>query len=258
MANIIGPPANVIRNKPIAKKLDRLLLRAADAAAIETVQVTSGGQPGTHGRRTGSTRHDNGNAADLKLLKGGRALNFTLSNDRPTVETFVTAAAAHGATGIGAGVDYMGPLTLHVGFGSRAIWGAGGRAVNAPGWLKAAAEKGLANPAGTPHEDQADRGLGREVAGAASGQFVVIARGGLRLRGGAGVEFGIIMTLEAGRQITVLALEGANNAWARVDLEGDGLVDGYVSASFLAPADGNDEVPGADGDDGNDSDGGEA
>src|SRR4051794_40609959 len=92
-----------IRDRPITEKLKRVLLRAAEAAGIDTVLVTSGGQPGSTGRRTGSTRHDGGNAADLQLLKHGRALDFTNPGDRRIIEEFVTAAAANGAIGIGAG-----------------------------------------------------------------------------------------------------------------------------------------------------------
>jgi hypothetical protein len=148
MAEIIEATDGKKRDKPINDKLRRVLDRAADAATIETVLVTSGGQAakGSGGKRTGSTRHDHGNAADLQLLKSGRALDFTLPDDRPIVKAFVTSAAARGATGIGAGVEYMGPKTLHVGFGRKSVWGKGGRAANAPTWLKQAVLAGWENP----------------------------------------------------------------------------------------------------------------
>ena len=126
MATVIEKTQNATRNLPIADTLRQVLARAAETARVDTVVVTSGGQPATGPHRTGSHRHDFGNAADLQLLKAGRALDFTNDGDRPTVAAFVTAAAANGATGIGAGVDYMGPKTLHVGFGSKAVWGAEG------------------------------------------------------------------------------------------------------------------------------------
>jgi hypothetical protein len=149
MAEIIEATEGKIRDKPINDKLRRLLDKAADAAEIETVLVTSGGQvaKGMPGKRTGSTRHDLGNAADLQLLKEGKALDFTETADRKVVAAFVTAAAANGATGIGAGVEYMGPKTLHVGYGARSVWGAGGKAGNAPAWLKKAVFAGWENPA---------------------------------------------------------------------------------------------------------------
>ncbi len=137
-----------IRDRPINQKLRDVLLEAAAAADIDRVLITSGGQPGSTGRRIGSTRHDGGNAADLQLVRNGHVVDFTNPGDRTIVERFVMAAARHGATGIGAGVDYMGPKTLHVGFGrspedhKQIVWGAGGAAVNAPGWLRAAAAEG--------------------------------------------------------------------------------------------------------------------
>jgi len=73
--------------------------------------------------------------------------------------------------------------------------------------------------------------------GTSLGRHFVIARGGLRLRTGPGLAFGVSRTLETGAEVTVLGLEGPNNEWARVDLEDDGLVDGYMFASFLFTSD---------------------
>ena len=226
-----------IRDKPIGQKLKRVLEGAADAAGIDTVRVTSGSQPGTTGRRTGSTRHDNGRAADLQLIKGGRTLTFTDQGGGPIVEAFVTAAAANGATGIGAGVDYMGNRTLHVGFGtspqdlSTLVWGAGGKSANAPPWLREAAREGWNSPVTEAASGPfAARSLGR---------FVVVARGGLHLRKGPGLTFGITTTVEAGTEVAVVAFDGPDGEWARVDLQGDGLVDGHLFAAFLKPADAN-------------------
>jgi muramidase (phage lysozyme) len=145
-----------IRDKPIAQELELVLRRAADSAGVDTVFITSGGQPGTSGKRTGSTRHDGGRAADLQLIKDGHPLTFTDENADPIIEAFVTAAAANGAIGIGAGVEYMGPHTLHVGFGrslqdlTKVVWGAGKTSANAPPWLRAAAGKGWKNAVETP------------------------------------------------------------------------------------------------------------
>ena len=68
------------------------------------------------------------------------------------------------------------------------------------------------------------------------GRFIVVARGGLQLRKGPGLGFGVTRTLETGRGLAVLGFDG-DGQWARVDLEGDGLVDGHVFAAFLQPAD---------------------
>jgi hypothetical protein len=244
-SNLVGK----IRDRPISQELSRVLERAADAAGIGVIRVTSGGQPGSTGRRTGSTRHDHGRAADLQLVQNGRTLSFT-DQDGSQVEAFVTAAAANGATGIGAGVTYMGPRTLHVGFGtspqdhSKLVWGAGGRSANAPRWLREAAERGWAHPElGEAHVAPDP---------ATPGRFVIIARGGLNLRKGPGLGFGITKTLEEGTEVNVLAFEGSDGEWARVDVEGDGLIDGHVFAAFLRRADGreaDEEVTEPDGED---------
>lgn len=222
-----------IRDRPIGQKLREVLLGAANATGIDVIRVTSGSQPGSTGRRTGSTRHDNGRAADLQLVKNGATLEFTDRDGGPFVEDFVTAVAARGATGIGAGVHYMGSRTLHVGFGtspedhSRVVWGAGGRSINAPDWLRRAASKGWENPilAATP---SIDRG---------SGRFVVVARDGLRLRKGPGLEFGVVRTLASGTEVIVLGFDATNGEWASVDLQGDSLIDGYLFRGFLRPVD---------------------
>jgi hypothetical protein len=137
-----------IRDMPISAALRRVLLAAAQQASVEVVRITSGGQPGSRGQRTGSNRHDGGNAADLELVAQGRTLDFTCPGDLDAICRFVAAAAACGATGIGAGVNYMGPQRLHVGFGNgpndttQVVWGEGGATANAPDWLRGAAEFG--------------------------------------------------------------------------------------------------------------------
>lgn len=141
-----------IRDRPISLELKDVLLKAGRAAGIDTIFVTSGGQPGTRGQSKGSTRHNGGRAADLHLMVGGRTPRFTDERADDAIIRFVTAAAAHGATGIGAGVGYMGTETLHVGFGKtpsdtqKLVWGAKGASRNAPGWLKEAAELGWRDP----------------------------------------------------------------------------------------------------------------
>lgn len=141
-----------IRNKPISRELENLLRRSAIAAGIDKVMITSGSQPGTTGRTTGSTRHNYGRAADLKLYVGGNKLEFSDSTAPIKVKKFVTACAANGALGIGAGVEYMGKATLHIGYGKdkldnrKIVWGANGRSKNAPNWLRKSASEGWSNP----------------------------------------------------------------------------------------------------------------
>ena len=78
------------------------------------------------------------------------------------------------------------------------------------------------------------------------GRFMVASRGGLHLRKGPGLDFGVTKTVETGTEVTVLAFDGPGGEWARVDLEGDGLIDGHLFAAFLRASDydedGNEEV----------------
>lgn len=140
------------RDRPICSELEAVLKKAAAAAGIDVVYVTSGGQPGTTGQSTGSTRHNGGRAADLHLGVGGSTPTFSDTDADPVVKKFITACAAYGATGMGAGVAYMGNKTLHIGFGltptdkSTIVWGAYGKSANAPQWLRDAAQSGWKKP----------------------------------------------------------------------------------------------------------------
>jgi hypothetical protein len=232
MASLILDTVGKIRDRPLDAKLDTILTRAGTQAGVDTVRVTSGGQArkGTPGKRTGSTRHDDGNAADLMLELGGRALSFVRSPDLPFFETFVAVATQLGATGVGAGVGYMGPLTIHVGFGAEAVWGAGGKAANAPQWLKEAFAKGKArrgtgamSATPTPPAPQPQN---------AAHAMIVTARSGLNLRSGPGLDFEVVGAVAAG---ATLYADMANvGEWVRVDLQNDGLADGFVFAPYLA------------------------
>lgn len=231
MVDFVGPPAGAIRNRPISDELRAVLEAAAQEVGVDLVRITSGGQPGTHGRSTGSTRHNDGRAADLQLEQGGSTKTFSDARGGQVFEGFVTAAASFGATGIGAGVRYMGNRTIHVGFGrtpsdtSKLVWGENGSSTHAPQWLRDAADAGWnaprALPALTPRTDDLP------------GRFVVAARSGLKLRSGPGLEFGVAKVLSQGDTVTVLGFDGPNQDWARVDLEDDGGVDGHMSAAFL-------------------------
>lgn len=239
MIEIVGPPANVIRNRPITTELRELLDGAADAAGVERVVIVSGGQTSNHalhlkgvvGGWTGSRRHDNGRAADIELVRDGDTLSFTDTNGSEVAE-FVTAAAARGASGIGAGVHYMGRKRIHVGFGKsltdlqKLVWGAAGASANAPAWLRAAAGEGWDNPI--------EENLAAAFSVRASASSIVMARGGLWLRKGPGLGFDRARLLDEGTALRVVGLDGD---WARVDLRGDGLIDGHVFAAFLGAAD---------------------
>ena len=147
------------------------------------------------------------------------------------VAEFVTACAARGATGIGAGVNYMGGKRIHVGFGNspsdtqKLVWGAAGASANAPAWLRTAAQEGWNNPA--------EENLAAAFSAPTSGRSIVAARGGLWLRRGPGLGFDRAKLLDEGTEVTILGLDGE---WARVDLQGDGRIDGHVVAAFLQGA----------------------
>jgi hypothetical protein len=118
-----------IRKRPITDKLEKALQYASAQSGVGA-EVVSGGQApiGSGGPRTGSTRHDHGNAADLKLFRTDESgkktyLDFSNPKDRPYFEAFAKNAAAAGATGIGAGSGYMGNQLMHVGYGPVATWG---------------------------------------------------------------------------------------------------------------------------------------
>jgi hypothetical protein len=142
-----------IRNKPLDARLVNAMSFLPEMGI--TMDVVSGGQEaaGEGDRRTGSTRHDHGGAADVDFYKDGRKLDWNNPADLPIFQEIVRRAKANGVTGIGAGNEYMGAGRMHVGFGKPAVWGAGGKGENAPDWLKAAytgASGGGSTPQGSP------------------------------------------------------------------------------------------------------------
>lgn len=125
-----------IRDKPLSDELLKSLSYLGDMGV--TMEVFSGGQDAHGGKRTGSTRHDHGNAADVFFYKDGRRLDWSNPDDLPIFEQIVSKGRANGVTGFGAGDGYMRPGSMHIGFGNEAVWGAGGKGENAPDWLRAA------------------------------------------------------------------------------------------------------------------------
>lgn len=61
-------------------------------------------------------------------------------------------------------------------------------------------------------------------------RFKVNARSGLRMRAGAGSEFEVIDTLAFGQ---VVSVGNENGDWIEVDLQDDGVIDGWVYKSYL-------------------------
>ena len=127
-----------------------------------TMEVFSGGQPGvgTGGARVGSTRHDHGNAADVFFRQNGQRLDWANPQHTPMFQEIVRRAKGAGVTGFGAGQGYMQPGSMHIGYGTPGVWGAGGKSGNAADWLvqaygsaPAGAAQTVSFGAGTPAID---------------------------------------------------------------------------------------------------------
>lgn len=150
---------NATRRLPLSSQLVQAMGFLPELGV--SMEVFSGGQPekGSGLARVGSVRHDHGNAADVFFSKDGRRLDWANTDDRSVFQEIVKRAKAAGVTGFGAGPGYMQPGSMHIGFGSPGVWGAGGKGVTAPDWLSAAyngtplrtmaaAKAGAADPVG--------------------------------------------------------------------------------------------------------------
>jgi Transglycosylase SLT domain len=124
------------RRLPIKEQLYKLIEEIGRAHGLRA-DIVSGGQLSHGGPRTGSHRHDIDSddpfgASDLKLFDPQQKRYLSLANpdDRPRLAGYLRDAAARGVTGIGAGREYMGNETFHIGGGKRATWG------SEAGWLR--------------------------------------------------------------------------------------------------------------------------
>ncbi|SFJ88407.1 TIGR02594 family protein [Sphingomonas sp. NFR04] len=70
--------------------------------------------------------------------------------------------------------------------------------------------------------------------------FEVAARSGLRVRGGAGAQFDVVQSLPLGAVVHGLGTEAD---WVQVDVNGDGVADGYMARQFLKPLSGGLPLP---------------
>ena len=140
------------RRLPISEELKKQLAYAASEAGVE-VRIASGGQdpriPGTTPPGA-SPRHNYGKSADLDLYitEDGKRRKLDMRNpaDAAIMEKFTRAAVRAGATGVGAGLEYMGAHRLHIGGGSVASWG--GKGIPAPEWMQRAHAQGIKGQAG--------------------------------------------------------------------------------------------------------------
>lgn len=129
-ANVVYENKGATRSQPVQPAVMQQLAIAGGALG-EGVQVhiTSGGQPSKKesalararglsvGGRTGSDRHDHGNAADVVLSLNGKKV--TPQEAPQLYQQFIENAVAAGATGVG---HYA--WGVHIGGGSEAAWGA--------------------------------------------------------------------------------------------------------------------------------------
>jgi hypothetical protein len=209
-----------IRNKPVDPVLLSQLEAAAQAADVN-VGITSGGQDriGRGGRRTGSTRHDEGAAADLHLTdpKTGRKLDMRNSADQARMASFVKESVASGATGVGAGLGYMGASTMHIGGGTSAAWG-GTSGQRAPDWIAGAHREGTAERMARAQgggsraalDADMDRSMTHRVEGSGKLTVDVNAPAGTKVAAEGG---GIFKTVETNRQVQMApASEGPSTS----------------------------------------------
>ncbi len=124
------------RNQPLSDELVRALAYLEPMGI--TAEVFSGGQPSSGPNRVGSHRHDHGQSGDIRFYKDGKPISWANEADLPLFREIVSKGKAAGITGFGAGPGYMGEGTMHIGFGSPSVWGAGGKGANAPAWLREA------------------------------------------------------------------------------------------------------------------------
>ena len=143
--NVVYELAGKTRNQPIQPKLARKLEKASADSGYKIV-VFSGGQDvkGTlNARRTGSTRHDNGYAADIRVYDGGTRLSSENTSHHDRLAKFAKLLKSLGIESFGSGPGYMDgnhhvDIAISAGQGTAPTWGAGGRSANTPSWLKAA------------------------------------------------------------------------------------------------------------------------
>lgn len=115
----IDETAGKIRSKPVQGWVKDGIARAAGATDPRiAIKIVSGGQNplGVGGPRTGSTRHDDGNSADIVLVVDGKPV--LPGENKALYAAFLRNAAAAGMTGLG---HYS--WGIHVGGGKKAAWG---------------------------------------------------------------------------------------------------------------------------------------
>ena len=144
--NVVYSLGDATRNKPLQPKLARIIQNVSAKSGYKIV-VYSGGQVskadgGVDGvNRTGSNRHDNGYAADIRVFDGSTRLSAENSSTFDRLSKFVKLLQSEGIESVGAGPGYMNgdlhvDIAASVGQGPATTWGIGGRNATTPEWLK--------------------------------------------------------------------------------------------------------------------------
>ena len=216
---------SAIRNDPLSPRLVDALQQALDGTGV-SVRVFSGGQEAAGPNRTGSRRHDHGEAADVLVFKDGRQLDWSNPDDVPVFQAIVRRGKAAGLTGFGAGPGYMLPGSMHVGFGAPAVWGDGGKGANAPAWLRTAfygGQQGVEQAeAQAPQAAPAGPSMGTAMGGFSGGPVQVAARNPGGILPAVAEATGDFRPTNFQRQAARQAMEGDQSQRARL-LEAAGL-----------------------------------
>jgi hypothetical protein len=130
---------------PTKEYIERVMPALKNIAPDLGIKITSGGQDPFTGKAYGSHRHDvnekgEANTTDFVLTRGGKPV--TPKEDPKLYERAAEELAAQGFTGIG---HYS--WGMHVGGGSRAVWGPDKTAATAAPAITAAVQRGWARAA---------------------------------------------------------------------------------------------------------------
>jgi len=111
-----GFSGRTVRSQPVDPALMRDVSDMAASLGPDVgILVTSGGQSSSGPNRTGSTRHDDGNAVDFSMTRNGRVVT-------PEQDPVLYAQMIEGLSGEYQGIGHY-EWGLHVGGGTAAFWG---------------------------------------------------------------------------------------------------------------------------------------
>jgi len=130
-----GFTGQTVRSQPVDPELmSDVSNMAASLGPDVGVLVTSGGQSDVGPGRTGSTRHDHGNAVDFAMTRNGRVVT-------PEQDPALYAKMIEGLSGEHQGIGHY-EWGLHVGGGSAAFWGPDKTSASADTYFRNAYNRG--------------------------------------------------------------------------------------------------------------------